>query len=64
MKRLILNGLSAKKGLSISTWHKDGVIYDSTGMKAAGHVYRNGKLKNTKGKQEHIVITVDKTLLP
>lgn len=44
----------------VSVWHKNGVI--GKGLGNEGFVYRNGRLANTRGKFEHIVISVTESV--
>ncbi len=41
-------------------WHKDGIGGLDSMSEYKVRVYKNGKLANTKGKHENIVITVEK----
>lgn len=46
-----------KKGKTYFLWHKNGICKDFTGWKT--RVYKNGKLADTKGKFEQLVITCE-----
>lgn len=45
---------------NIEIWHKDGFISDI--KDSTGEVYQNGRLKDTKGKYEHLYIKFESSI--